>query len=182
MKADKFIKSFICQDGRNVVLRTPKWEDLDGFTELINSLVDEEAEIVLTSKVTRAEETEWLTNKLSRLERDELFFLVAENHGQLVASAEIEVLSGDERHVGVLGVAVRFSFRGVGLGSEMIRTLVDQASLLGLKVLMLDVFATNLRAIHVYEKMGFKQVGRIPMKHFRKDAYIDEIIMAKIIP
>jgi hypothetical protein len=31
------------KDGRNVVLRTPRWRDLDDLLELINSLVDEKA-------------------------------------------------------------------------------------------------------------------------------------------
>ncbi len=28
-------------DGGEAILRTPKWEDLDGFLELMNSLVEE---------------------------------------------------------------------------------------------------------------------------------------------
>ena len=44
------VADFSVKDGRRVVLRTPKWEDLDGLLELINSLVEEKAEIVVSDK------------------------------------------------------------------------------------------------------------------------------------
>lgn len=41
--------------------------------------------------------------------------------------------------------------------------------------------ATNTRAIHVYEKVGFRQAGRIPKGFFKNGSYIDRVIMAKEI-
>lgn len=61
MKAGKIIRSFFARDGREVVLRTPKWEDLDDLLELINSLVEERADITRTKKVSREEEIDWLS-------------------------------------------------------------------------------------------------------------------------
>jgi hypothetical protein len=67
MKTGKVLKSFVARDGRGVVLRTPKWEDLDDFLELINSLVDEKAEITRTEKVSREEEIDFLSKVLNHL-------------------------------------------------------------------------------------------------------------------
>jgi RimJ/RimL family protein N-acetyltransferase len=181
MQVGKVLRRFPIIDGREVVLRTPKGEDLDDLMDLINSLVDEKAEISRTVKVTREEEAEWLSRMLARLEKDELFFLVAEVDGKLVASSDIQILHGDEKHVGVLGIAIKSGFRGLGIGTQMVETLSEQAAGLGLKILTLNVFATNKRAIHVYEKVGFIQTGTIPKKHFREDQYIDEVIMTKLI-
>lgn len=164
-----------------MILRTPRWEDLDDLVELINSHVDEKAEIARIERVTREDEAEWLPKMLSSLERDELFFLVADVGGKVVASSDIHILSGDEKHVGVLGIVVRSGFRDMGIGTEMMKTLVEQAVALGLKVLMLQVFATNERAVHVYEKAGFVQTGTVPKKHFREGQYVDEVIMTKLI-
>ena len=33
-------RTFKAKDNREVILRTPKWEDLDDYLELVNSLVD----------------------------------------------------------------------------------------------------------------------------------------------
>lgn len=181
MQLGRVFREFFSRDGREVILRTPRWEDLDDLLDLINSLVDEKAEIARAERVTKEDEADWLPKMLSSLKKDELFFLVADVGGKIVASSDIHILSGDEKHVGVLGIVVRSSFRDMGIGTEMIRTLVEQAMAFGLKVLTLQVFATNKRAVHVYEKLGFVQTGTIPKKHFRKGQYVDEVIMTKLI-
>jgi RimJ/RimL family protein N-acetyltransferase len=181
MKTGKTIRSFIAKDSREVVLRTPKWEDLDDFLALINSLVDEKAEIARTEKVSREEEIDWLSKVLSRLEKDETFYLVAEVGGKVVAVSEIGRRSGYEKHVGVIGIAIRNEFRDLGIGTEMMKTLVIQAQEMDLNVLTLTAFASNKRAIRVYEKAGFLQTGRVPKKHFKEGKYIDEIIMTKLL-
>jgi len=181
MKSGKIVRSFFAKDGRKVVLRTPKWEDLDDFLELINSLVEERADILRTERVSKEEEIDFLSKVLSRLEKDEMFYLVAEVDGKVVAVSEISKRGGYEKHVGVIGIAIRNGFRDFGIGTEIMKTLVEQAQKMGLKVLTLSAFATNKPAIHVYEKVGFVQTGTIPKKHFKEGKYIDEIILTKVL-
>ena len=181
MKSGKIVRSFFAKDGRKVVLRTPKWEDLDDFLEIINSLVDEGADILRTERVSKEEEIDFLSKVLSRLEKDEMFYLVAEVDGKVVAVSEISKRGGYEKHVGVIGIAIRNGFRDLGIGTEIMKTLVEQAQKMGLKVLTLSAFATNKPAIHVYEKVEFVQTGTIPKKHFKEGKYIDEIILTKVL-
>lgn len=181
MKSGKIVRSFFAKDGRKVVLRTPKWEDLDDFLEIINSLVDEGADILRTERVSKEEEIDFLSKVLSRLEKDEMFYLVAEVDGKVVAVSEISKRGGYEKHVGVIGIAIRNGFRDLGIGTKIMKALVEQAQKMGLKVLTLSAFATNKPAIHVYEKVGFVQTGTIPKKHFKEGKYIDEIILTKVL-
>lgn len=58
LKTGIIVKTFTAKDGRAVVLRTPRWEDLDDLLEFINSLVEEGAEIGKNQKATRDEEME----------------------------------------------------------------------------------------------------------------------------
>jgi len=180
MRSGKFIRSFSVKDGRRVVLRTPRWEDLDDFLELINSLVYE-ADILRTERVSREEEIDFLSKVLSRLEKDEMFYLIAEVDGKVVAVSEVSKRTGYEKHVGVIGIAIKSGFRDLGIGTEMMETLIEQAQEMGLKVLTVSAFATNTRAIHTYEKVGFVQTGRVPKKYFKEGKYIDEIIMTKLL-
>ncbi len=59
-----------------------------------------------------------------------------------------------------LDIFVSALFQGRGVGSEAMRTLIvylfDE---LGLHRLTIDPAATNERAIHLYEKLGFRRVG-----------------------
>ncbi len=181
MKPGRILGNFCAKDGRKVVLRTPKWEDLDDLMRLINSLVEESADISRVEKVSRDEEIDWLSKVLGRLEKGETFYLVAEVCGRVIASSEVDLRTGYERHVGVIGIAVANGFRDLGIGAEIMKTLVGQARAMGLEVLTLTVFATNQRAIHVYKKMGFVQTGTIPKKHFKDGKYIDEVLMTYVL-
>lgn len=53
IKAGKIIRGFSARDSREVVLRTPKWEGLDYLLELVNSLVEEMADIARTKKASK---------------------------------------------------------------------------------------------------------------------------------
>jgi len=181
MKTGKVIREFAAKDGRKVVLRTLRWEDLDDLLEFINSLVEERANIVRTEKVSRGEEVEWLSRVFSRQEKGEMFCLVAEVDGRVVANSEIVKGRGYASHVGVVGIAIKKGFRDLGIGTEMMKTLVEQARRMGVKVLTLSAFANNERAIHVYKKLGFVETGRVPRKFFKDGAYIDEVIMTKML-
>jgi RimJ/RimL family protein N-acetyltransferase len=181
MKSGRIVRSFSAKDGRRVILRTPRWEDLDDLLGLINSLVDEKADIFRAEKTSREEEINWLSGLLARLEKDEVFFLVAEVDGKVVASSHLNRRSGYEKHVGVLGIVIKNGFREIGIGTEIMKTLIEEADKMGLEVLTLSVFASNKRAIHVYEKVDFSETGRIPRKHFRDGEYIDEVIMTKLL-
>jgi RimJ/RimL family protein N-acetyltransferase len=177
MKTGRVIKKFVAKDGRKVILRTPKWEDLDDMLEFICSLVDESADIMMNKKPTRQDEAEWLGRLLANLENDKDFALVAEVNGKVVANSELSRKSGYATHVGEIGIAIRAGYRDVGIGTEMLKTLIAHGKEIGLKVVKLSVFSSNPRAKHVYEKVGFRETGRVPKEFFKDGKYADEILM-----
>lgn len=181
MKTGKILHRFTSKDGREVVLRTPRWEDLDDKVELMNSIVDEGVDIATTQKMTREEYADLFRKRLALMEKGEVLRLVAEVEGKVIAGSELRKRSGYSRHVGNIGIGIRKDYRDVGIGTEMLKTLISQAKMMGLKILELAVTSANMRAIHVYEKVGFKATGRIPKFYYKNGKYYDEVIMAKEI-
>ena len=179
LKEGTFIRRFRTRDGREVILRPPRWSDLDDMLEFINSLVEEGAEINRNKKVTRDEEVDWLAGHLSEVEKGEKVVVAAEVDGRFVGQVEVSPKSGYSRHVGGLGIAIRDGYRDIGIGTELMKEAEVQTRRLGLEILTLEVFATNSRARHVYEKVGYRVVGCVPKAIFKDGAYIDNIIMAK---
>ena len=99
-------------------------------------------------------------------------------NGRLVGNSDISRMqSGDMRHVGLLGIAILEGYRGIGLGQRVLTLLLENAKKIGLTLVELEVFANNGRAIHVYEKMGFREAGRIPGKIYRNGEYTDMVFM-----
>jgi ribosomal protein S18 acetylase RimI-like enzyme len=107
--------------------------------------------------------------------------MVAEVDGRVIASSDISLQKGYEKHVGVVGIVVKGDFRDLGIGTAMMRVMLEQAQRMGLKVLTLSAFASNKRALLIYEKVGFVQTGLIPKKHLKEGKYINEVIMTRLL-
>lgn len=181
MKTGLTIKKFTARDGRNVILRTPKWEDLDDCIEFVNSLVDEGADVNMYKKITRKEEAAWLDSRLAELERDLIFMVVAEVDNKMIGNSSLTIGRGFSSHTSEIGIAIKKGYRDVGIGTEILKTLIFQAKKLGCRTVYLSVFSSNERAIYVYEKIGFKETGRKPDKIFKNGRYVDEIILTKVL-
>ncbi|MGA8905816.1 MAG: GNAT family N-acetyltransferase, partial [Candidatus Bathyarchaeia archaeon] len=57
-------------------------------------------------------------------------------------------------------------------------SLLQLAKQAGLKVIILDMFATNTAARRLYESVGFVEVGKIPKAIHRDGKYIDLVRFA----
>ena len=64
------------------------------------------------------------------------------------------------RHVGRLGMGVRKDHRAQGVGRQLLQQAIARAFAGGLDRIELEVFATNDRAIRLYERLGFVLEGR----------------------
>jgi ribosomal-protein-alanine N-acetyltransferase len=84
------------------------------------------------------------------------FCRVAEVRREIVGYAIMSTGAG-EAHV--LNVCVRMDFRDHGLGRYLMERLFEQARNASCQDIFLEVRPSNPAAIHLYEKMGFQQVG-----------------------
>lgn len=70
-------------------------------------------------------------------------------------------------HICNASYAVSSGCRGLHIGEKLVLDCIKQAHDMGFKVLQFNaVVATNMHARHLYERIGFKQLGTIP-KGFR---------------
>jgi RimJ/RimL family protein N-acetyltransferase len=61
----------------------------------------------------------------------------------------------------------------------MMKEVEKHVKSIGVEILYLEVFATNSRARHVYDKLDYKETGVIPRGAKRDDKYVDMIVMVK---
>lgn len=181
MKAGTVIRSFNAKDDRKVVLRAPKWEDLDDFLELINSLVEEGADIYMDKKTTREKETDWVAKLLSDVEKDSKVTIVAEVNGKMIGEVSLDPRKGRQRHVGSVGIIILNGYRDIGIGTELFKDVENQAKRFKLEILTLEVADSNSRARHLYEKAGYHAGGRTPKGIIKDGDRVDIINMVKEI-
>ncbi len=130
--------------------------------------------------VTIKQEEEWL---LENIEKGHLT-LVAEQDSQIIGM--LNATRGSRirvKHICMFGISIQEEYCNNGLGRKMIIRLLDWAKAdHQIEKVCLEVFAHNERAIHVYEKLGFKVEGR-KEKHvkFEDGTYSDELIMGLFV-
>ncbi len=111
--------------------------------------------------------------------------LVAVHGNEVVASAGIHGHPNMPRlrHSGGLGICVTRAWQGRGVGSEMMRRLLDWAdNWMGLLRVELSVYTDNVRAIALYRKHGFEMEGTLRAFALRRGQYADVFMMARLHP
>lgn len=79
-------------------------------------------------------------------------------------------------HIANASYAVEGKIRGLHIGEKLVRHSVKTAGELGFKILQFNaVVATNIHARHLYERVGFKQLGAIPGGFRTKDGSFEDI-------
>jgi L-phenylalanine/L-methionine N-acetyltransferase len=81
--------------------------------------------------------------------------------------------------VGALGMSVAQSYRGEGIGTLLLETVLKEAAAQfpHLRIIMLEVFSDNTLAIAMYQKFGFVKYGRLPEGILHNQAYVDTVYM-----
>lgn len=84
-------------------------------------------------------------------------------------------------HVGSLGMGVVRPWRGQGIGLRLIGETVEAARLSGFERVELEVYASNARAMALYEKVGFEVEGRRRRAVLRDGVEDDVLIMGLLL-
>lgn len=174
---------FKSKKDNDVVFRNLRQSDLDGMLGYINNLIAEDTYIGMYGKpVTREEEKKVLKETLEKMKKEEHVWIVVEINGGYSGSGEIRRnRMRRQKHVADLGISLRKEYRDEGIGTELLKTLLDQARRMGLRLVTLGCFENNARACHVYEKLGFIKAGIIPGAVKWKDGYVGEVKFYKNI-
>ena len=88
--------------------------------------------------------------------------LVGKDKGKIVANASLSRMPRRMQHRGDFSVAVLKDYWNQGIGSQLLREIIDFAKEHGYTIIDLQVRSDNLSAIHVYEKYGFRKIGTHP--------------------
>ncbi len=104
-------------------------------------------------------------------------FLCAWKDGELIGTGYLEAMNRRMKHRSRLAISILKSEWNKGVGSEMMKRLIAFARGIGVELVELEVRSDNKRAIHLYEKFGFKRIGTSPAFFRIGDEYIDFELM-----
>ncbi len=165
-------------------IRAIRDSDLEGFCACLDRVARERVHIAFTA-APKVQQAQFFLAKM--LQRG-LPFVVAECPiDGIVGWCDIYVEPEDElrpgySHVGRLGMGLDMNFRGLGLGSAMLRSALDLARATHIERVELQVYASNAPAIALYRKFGFETEGVRRRARKLDGRYEDVVMMARLRP
>ncbi|HZA96840.1 MAG TPA: GNAT family N-acetyltransferase [Burkholderiaceae bacterium] len=127
----------------------------------------------------------WRKNLEQQAEQNDGLHLLAIDDGEVIASGGIHGVGTRirRRHVAGLGICVAAERQRQGVGSEMMRRLLDWSdNWAGYLRIELNVYTDNERAIALYRRFGFEMEGTHRAHALRDGVYVDTHAMARFHP
>lgn len=172
------------KNGLKVVLRGLTEDDAEAQAEHLKAIYGE-SDFMLRYPEELSEDVEnqraFIRRSISS-ERD--FHILAFLNGKMIGDAGLHtVFDGLKcRHRAEIGISIRKDYWGHGLGTAMLRAVIEQTKANGFEQIELGVYEDNAAAVHLYEKFGFRKVGKKTRAFKLKDGtYRDEILMVLIL-
>lgn len=168
---------------KKIVIRKIQKSDIQKakeFQSFINSLVEEDAKLLMNQKIKIKEEVKFLENILKTTKKKNRVFLLATCGNKIVGTVSVELERWRRNHIGKLGIAVRDGYRGIGLGKHLMSeviTLAKKDLKPRPKIIQLEVYANNKPAMNLYKKIGFKIVAKLPKQVQYKGKLVDDFTM-----
>tara|TARA_B110001454_G_scaffold16145_1_gene14563 strand:+ start:50830 stop:51381 length:552 start_codon:yes stop_codon:yes gene_type:complete len=180
------IKSYNFKNKRNesVVIRTADVFDARQILELSKTVVAEDIYQLLTLKeldITVTSEENWI---VSHRDHPNRIILVAEIDDEIVGLLDFS--NGNRNrtaHIGEFGMSMAKAFRGQGIGTRLLQSLVDWAQEnKTIEKINLTVHSDNQRARALYERMGFIVEGIKKNEIKYEDGhYVDAVLMGRFV-
>ena len=165
----------------------------DGRTAVISHATEHDARAVLEHLESVAGESDFLSfgpGEIPFVYEEELEYLrrLADPANGLALKAEVDgrfaamatIVRGTRprfRHTGTLGLGVQRTYWGLGLGRALSEAALAAAEQAGMRRITLFVRADNLRAIRLYEALGFRHEGRMAGGFAVGDVEYDDLVM-----
>lgn len=172
------------KDGHEVILRNADENDAVALLHYLKTtagetrfLLREPEEITIT-----LEQQEAFLRGKKESERE--LMLIAELDGEHVGNCSVASLGNCQRYQHRCSVAIALyqKYCGLGIGKQMLGTVLEVAKGFGYEQAELEVVTTNAPAIHLYQSLGFEIYGELKHSMKYKDGtYADDYMMRKLL-
>jgi RimJ/RimL family protein N-acetyltransferase len=155
-------------------------EHLESLNRCIDTVARQRLYIGLVEGPTLAQTREFIRTLISA---GGVQFVALDGTGCVVGWCDIMRLRLEGfRHSGRLGMGLLPSLRGRGIGRRLAEATIQAAIAQGMERIELAVFASNVSAIALYERLGFIREG--VKRNARKidSRYDDDVMMALMAP
>jgi L-amino acid N-acyltransferase len=162
-----------------ITIRKSTTEDIPSVLEIVNHEIVHSTSI-WDYEIRTLEQQMTIYND----KKDKNFpFIVAEKNGQIVGFGTYGSFRFKEGYKFTVehSVYVHKDFTGNGIGSLLLKELIELAKLQKLHTMIGVIDAENMGSISFHERMGFKTVGHIKETGFKFGRWLDSVFVQLIL-
>jgi RimJ/RimL family protein N-acetyltransferase len=178
----KQVKTFKAQNGEEITLRPGEVLDSCGILDTIRSTALERSYILMDHYGKKIESEK---QYISSLDRSKNLLMVAVAGDSVVGClAALQADAGrweSTAHILHVGLHLKESYRGIGIGSEMLAYAEAWARERGFRKLEASIFTGNKRSLRLFNRAGFAEEGIRKIRVRVDKNYLDEVLVGKIL-
>ena len=161
-----------------MIIRPAIADDADAICAIYNQGIAERIATLDTTLRTPAERRSWLAERGGRHP-----VIVADENGRIVGWASLNRFNPREAydHVADFSVYIERSWRGKGVGRQLLDRLVELARALGYHKLVLAALPHNAAGLALYTSAGFTRVGIYREQGQLDGRWVDVLLMEKLL-
>lgn len=179
-----YVKKYELKNGKQLIVKVPEISEAQALIDYMKE-VDCETRFLAREPGEFAFTVEQEVAFISSLSEDQNSqLLIAEIDGQIVANCSVGIVMNNLRylHRAALGISVRESYWGQGIGTILMKECINWCIVHSVEQLELEVITQNVRAIELYKKLGFEKYGtKKNALKYSDGTYADEYYMIKFI-
>jgi len=176
------VMRFIAKNGEKVTLRLAGCQDAEEIISVIKTNAPDRSYVLMEHYGTKSEAVK---KYICSMDFEKNLLLVAATERAVVGALSGIQMDGGKRpetsHILNIGLHMASEYRGIGIGSQMLNYAVDWAKKREFKKLEANIFTTNKRSLHLFERVGFVEEGTRQKRIRIGKQYIDEVLMGKVL-
>jgi RimJ/RimL family protein N-acetyltransferase len=149
----RYRKMVTLESGERVLLRPLKEEDGEALVALFRNASDQDVAYFRNDVRDEALVAAWAEN----LDLRRVFPVVAVANDRIVGDATLHIGQEVNRHIGWVRIYLDREFRRKGIGTELIKALIEIARRIGLQQVVAEIVSSQVQAIKAFESLGFQQ-------------------------
>ncbi|MEW5719069.1 MAG: GNAT family N-acetyltransferase [Chloroflexota bacterium] len=160
-------------DGTRVLFRPLVKEDKAALIALFEPIGPDDYKLMRNDVRNRELVGAWADN----IDYKRVLPLVAVVNDRIVGDATLHFRTGPGRHVADMRIFLSKEFRRRGLGTAMLRAMLDVARKCGIQQLVAEVVADQVKVISAFKQLGFEQRATYPDYFMMPDGETHDVVV-----
>lgn len=149
---ERYRKLVTLESGERILLRPLNRDDGPALVELFQKASHQDVAYFRNDVRDKDLVTSWA----EQLDLSRVFPMVAVADERIVGDSTLHIGQGSNRHIGWVRIYLDQAFRRKGIGTELIKALIEIARRVGLQQVVAEIVSTQVQAIKAFESLGFQ--------------------------